>query len=148
MDLKRLSQDTLIHIITDLQKQNDKLKEENDEDVNNFKNIQEEIEEENNELKEENDKLKEEIGKLKEEIDIKKIYINDISRKLSLQTQTITENVNIKITEKNDVLKISDDCNVWYMNGNLEDIYKWDIFVNNNFVKTWNQDGKNETMKT
>ena len=28
MDLKRLSQDTLIHIITDLQKQNDKLKEE------------------------------------------------------------------------------------------------------------------------
>ena len=30
MDLKRLSQDTLIHIITDLQKRNDELKEEND----------------------------------------------------------------------------------------------------------------------
>ena len=30
MDLKRLSHDTLIHIITDLEKQNDKLKEEND----------------------------------------------------------------------------------------------------------------------
>ena len=77
MDLKRLSQDTLIHIITDLQKRND-------------------------ELKEENDKLKEEIGKLKEEIDIKKIYINDISRKLSLQpiiekkdAQTITDNSNV-----------------------------------------------------
>ena len=147
MDLKRLSQDTLIHIITDLQKRNDELKEENDKlieqnEKENYKLLNMEL------FGDKDDKLKEEIGKLKEEIDIKKIYINDISRKLSLQTQTITENVNIKITEKNDVLKISDDCNVWYMNGNLEDIYKWDIFVNNNFVKTWNQDGKNETMKT
>ena len=161
MDLKRLSQDTLIHIITDLQKRNDELKEENDKlieqnEKENYKLLNMELfGDQDDELKEENDKLKEEIGKLKEEIDIKKIYINDISRKLSLQpiiekkdAQTITENVNIKITEKNDVLKISDDCNVWYMNGNLEDIYKWDIFVNNNFVKTWNQDGKNETMKT
>ena len=34
------------------------------------------------------------------------------------------------------------------MNGNLEDIDKWDIFVDNNFVKTWNKDGKNEKIKT
>jgi len=152
MDLKRLSQDTLIHIITDLQKQNDELKEENNEDVNNIKNIQEEIEKEIDKLKEEIGKLKKEIGKLKEEIDINKIYINDISRKLSLQpiiekkdAQTITDNSNVMSFY--DELKIY-DCNVWYMNGNLEDIGKWDIFVNNNFVKTWNKDGKNEKIKT
>ena len=34
------------------------------------------------------------------------------------------------------------------MNGNLEDIDKWDIFVNNNFVKTWNKEGRNEKIKT
>ena len=155
MDLKRLSQDTLIHIITDLQKQNDKLKEENDEDVNNFKNIQEEIDklkEEIDKLKEEIGKLKKEINKLKEEIDINKIYINEISRKLSLQpiiekkdAQTITDNSNVMSFY--DELKIY-DCNVWYMNGNLEDIDKWDIFVNNNFVKTWNPAGQNEKIKT
>tara|TARA_Y100001970_G_scaffold137954_1_gene169695 strand:+ start:427 stop:1233 length:807 start_codon:yes stop_codon:yes gene_type:complete len=147
MDLKRLSHDTLIHIITDLEKQNDKLKEENDKYI--------EINEEyNDKLKEENDRLIDDIRKLKEEIDIKKIYINDISRKLSLQpiiekkdAQTITDNSNVKITENKDKLEISDDCNVWYMNGNLEDINKWDIFVDNNFVNTWNSCGQNETVK-
>ena len=145
MDLKRLSRDTLIHIITDLLKQNDELKEENDK----FIGINEEY---NDKLKEENDRLIDDIRKLKEEIDIKKIYINDISRKLSLQpiiekkdAQTITDNSNVMSFY--DELKIY-DCNVWYMNGNLEDIDKWDIFVDNNFVKTWNKDGKNEKIKT
>ena len=145
MDLERLSRDTLIHIITDLLKQNDELKEENDK----FIEINEEY---NDKLKEENDRLIDNIRKLKEEIDIKKIYINDISRKLSLQpiiekkdAQTITDNSNVMSFY--DELKIS-DCNVWYMNGNLEDIDKWDIFVDNNFVKTWNKDGKNEKIKT
>ena len=150
MDLKRLSQDTLIHIITDLQKQNDELTEVNDKFIEINK-------EENDKLKEEICELKEEIHKLKEEIDIKKSYINNMGRQLSLQTQTITEkkdaqtitdNSNVKITENKDKLKISDDCNVWYMNGNLEDIDKWDIFVNNNFVKTWNKEGRNEKIKT
>ena len=53
-------------------------------------------------LKEECEKLKDEIKKLKEE--------------------------NIKIKG----LQISDNSNVRYMNGNAEDISKWDIFVNNN----------------
>ena len=78
----------------------------------------------NNKLKEENNKLKEENNKLKEE--------------------------NNKLKEKgiDKGFKFRDDCNVWYMNGNLEDIDKWDIFVNNNFVKTWNKEGRNEKIKT
>ena len=156
MDLKRLSQDTLIHIITDLQKQNDELTEVNDKFIEINEEENDKLKEKNIKLKDEIDKLKEEIHKLKEEIDIKKSYINDMGRQLSLQTQTITEkkdaqtitdNSNVKITEKNDVLKISNDCNVWYMNGNLEDIDKWDIFVDNNFVNTWNPYGQNETVK-
>ena len=163
MDLKRLSQDTLIHIITDLQKQNDELTEENNKFIEINEEENDKLKEENVELKdticklkEEICELKDEICKLKEEIDIKKTYINDMGRQLSLQTQTITEkkdaqtitdNSNVKITEKNDVLKISNDCNVWYMNGNLEDIDKWDIFVDNNFVNTWNPYGQNETVK-
>tara|TARA_R110002020_G_C16010018_1_gene751018 strand:+ start:119 stop:742 length:624 start_codon:yes stop_codon:yes gene_type:complete len=69
-------------------------------------------------LKEENEKLKDVIKKLKEE--------------------------NIK----NKGLQISDNCNVWYMNGNAEDLSKWNVYVDNGFVQTWNRGGRNEKLKT
>ena len=88
----------------------------------------------NNKLKEENNKLKEENNKLKEK---------GIDK--GLQTE---ENNKLKEKGIDKGFKFRDDCNVWYMNGNLEDIDKWDIFVNNNFVKTWNKEGRNEKIKT
>ena len=37
--------------------------------------------------------------------------------------------------------------NIWYMNGNPEDIKVWDTHIKNKIVLTWNHDGKNENMK-
>jgi len=37
--------------------------------------------------------------------------------------------------------------NIWYMNGNHEDMKIWDIHVKNKTLLTWNQNGKNESIK-
>ena len=52
--------------------------------------------------------------------------------------------------KKSNIQTIKDiDINkIWYLNGNLEDIDKWDIFTKNNCVLTWNHEGKNENIKT
>ena len=47
-----------------------------------------------------------------------------------------------------DIKLLSSQKNIWYMNGNAEDIKIWDIFVKNGILLTWNQDGKNEGIKT
>ena len=116
-----------------------------------WKNINNKLKEENNKLKEENNKLKEENNKLKEK-GIDKGLQTEENNKLKekgidkgLQTE---ENNKLKEKGIDKGFKFRDDCNVWYMNGNLEDIDKWDIFVNNNFVKTWNKEGRNEKIKT
>jgi hypothetical protein len=43
--------------------------------------------------------------------------------------------------------EINDNCNVWYMNGNAEDLKKWDIQVKNNYVCTWSDNGKNDSIQ-
>lgn len=53
----------------------------------------------------------------------------------------------IKKTNKDIMCKIKSN-KIWYMNGNYEDIKIWDTFVKNKIVLTWNQNGRNETIKT
>ena len=47
-----------------------------------------------------------------------------------------------------DIKLLSSQSNIWYMNGNAEDIKIWEVFVKNGILLTWNQDGKNEGIKT
>ena len=49
---------------------------------------------------------------------------------------------------KRNIKILSTENNIWYMNGNAEDIKIWDVFVKNGILLTWNQDGKNEAIKT
>jgi hypothetical protein len=45
-------------------------------------------------------------------------------------------------------IQLSDIQNIWYMNGNHEDIKIWNTFIKNKIVLTWNKNGHNENIKT
>ena len=53
---------------------------------------------------------------------------------------------NIK-RRRNNTKLLSTADNIWYMNGNAEDIEIWDIFVKNGILLTWNHQGRNEQIK-
>ena len=44
--------------------------------------------------------------------------------------------------------KIDDNCNIWYMNGNVSDLDNWEINIKNNYVTTWSNNGKNDSVES
>ena len=64
-------------------------------------------------------------------------YINKKPEKIDTITQT---------GETIDDFDITKYENVWYMNGNAEDIINWDLRIKNGFVTTWNDNGKNNSI--
>jgi len=53
-----------------------------------------------------------------------------------------------KIKKDKEIICKIETNKIWYMNGNHEDIKIWDTFIKNKIVLTWNQNGRNESIKT
>ena len=73
-------------------------------------------------------------------------YINKKPEKIEAITQTEKIEATTKTRETIDNFNISKYENVWYMNGNAEDIINWDLRIKNGFVTTWNDNGKNNSV--
>ena len=81
----------------------------------------------------------------KEVLRVKRVYK---FRSLYLCFKSIEMNYlqNIK-RRRNNTKLLSNANNIWYINGNAEDIEIWDIFVKNGILLTWNHQGRNEQIK-
>tara|TARA_B100000683_G_C12413612_1_gene524831 strand:- start:33 stop:794 length:762 start_codon:yes stop_codon:yes gene_type:complete len=133
MDLSTLSRETLISIVLDLQNQVNKLKTDADIRITEIEKLL--------------DSQIEIINKNPEKVDMdtqtenkeKKtelIYYYDPSKEY-------LPNISVNVIKYTNIRP----NNVWYMNGNAEDLDKWDINVKNNYVCTWNDNGKNNSVE-
>jgi len=95
--------------------------------------------------------LQKEVHKLKIDADKK---IKEIEKRLESQIEYINKKP-LKIdtftqteepVKEDDNFNISAYQNIWYMNGNEEDLDKWDLKVLNGFVTSWNDNGKNNSL--
>lgn len=118
MDLRTFSKETLISIIHDLQNEVDKLKTHADIRITEIERL------------------------LESQIDI--INKNTSQTDTSTQTEEYYREKEECYREKDfDINKYE---NVWYMNGNAEDLDKWYLKVKSGFVTTWNDNGKNHSV--
>lgn len=118
MDLSSLSKETLICIINDLQKEVFKLKTDADIRITEIEKL------------------------LESQLDA--INKNPLQTNTSTQTEECYREKEECYREKDfDINKYE---NVWYMNGNAEDLDKWDLKVKSGFVTTWNDNGKNHSV--
>lgn len=82
------------------------------------------------------------INDLQKEVTKFKTDAEERITKMENLLKTQIENIN---SEKlHDINKYE---NIWYMNGNAEDLKKWEIQVKNNYVWTWSDNGKNDSIQ-
>jgi len=78
--------------------------------------------------------------------DIKKIKNNifNIKKEIS-ELENKIENIDNNINNNIDILLKSD--NIWYMNGNYEDLKIWDFIKTNNTLTSWKKLGQNKDIE-
>ena len=84
------------------------------------------------------------------DIDALSMYTLGSARK-TLDEETLKKWHQLGFGGKSNKIKpfeIDDNCNIWYMNGNLSELDNWEINIKNNYVSTWSNNGKNDSVES